>query len=151
MRREIYVESLMTAGSFAHFEIGKKLDLTRYVQEEHYNPIGDGSCGFYFFDRELDVEVFVKDDLIHSFDILLRHQDNQLFLGNESNRLHLQSCTLGDLISYLNKNNLSWKFRSILGEQSITVEYSSVLKMIFGFDCEENPPLTIISVFKDGY
>ena len=146
---DIYVESLMTGESFVHFEIGKELDLTHYVQEEHYNPIGDGSNGFYFFDRELNVEVFIKDGLIHSFDLLLRNQENEVFLGNELNRLHLKSCTLGDLISFLNKNNLIWKFRSILGEQSITLEYSSILKMIFAFDCEETQPLSLITILKE--
>jgi hypothetical protein len=134
---KVYIEELITVKSFLSIEIGNKLDLSLYAIEEYYNPIGEGGFSYYFFNKEINAEVYEKDGLIDSFVILLRNQENELYLGhNRKNILLLNNCNISDLILYLNRNNLNWKFEKILLDKSISISYLSKLKMLFYFDCE---------------
>lgn len=145
----IYIESLMTPLSFLSFEIGNKLDLSSYSIEDDYNPIGHDGAAYYFFNKEIDVELFERSGLISSFDILLKNQENDIYLGsNEKNNLLLNSCSVCDLISYLVKNKLEWKFEKIVADKSISIAYYSKLKMSFYFDCDSENSLSLIGVSK---
>jgi|688.fasta_scaffold279255_1 hypothetical protein len=144
---DIYIESFITSKSFLQFEIGEELDLSKYVIEKHYNPIGVGTNAYYFFNQNIDFELYTVKGLINSFDILLRNQSNELYLGNESNKLNLRSSTIDNFINYLNHNKLTWKFGDIISERSISIVYYSNLKMQLSFDCEINQSLSIINLF----
>jgi hypothetical protein len=133
---DIYIESFITSKSFLQFEIGEELDLSKYVIEKHYNPIGVGTNAYYFFNQNIDFELYTVKGLINSFDILLRNQSNELYLGNESNKLNLRSSTIDNFIN-----------GDIISERSISIVYYSNLKMQLSFDCEINQSLSIINLF----
>jgi hypothetical protein len=144
---DVYIESLMTPYSFLAFEIGSKLKLSSFTIEKDYNPIGDSESAYHFFNQEIDVEVFVKDGLIDSFDILLHNQEKEMYLGNKkSNRLRLNNCNFSDFMSYLKKNEIEWKFENILSDKSISIAYYSKLKMLFYFDCNSKNSLSLIHI-----
>jgi len=144
---DVYIESLMTPHSFLEFEIGSKLKLSSFTIEKDYNPLGDSGCAYHFFNQDIDVEVFVKDGLINSFDILLQNQENEVYLGNKkSNSLRLNNCNFSGFISYLNKNELGWKFENILSDKSISIAYYSKLKLLFYFDCNSKNSLSLINI-----
>ena len=146
---DVYIESLMTPNSFLQFKIGNKLDISSFVIAEDYNPIGECESAYNFFNQEIDVEVTEKNNLICSFDVLLRNQENELYLGvKEGNRLNLNKCTIDTLISYLNQNKLMWRFENILAAQSISIVYYTKLKMLFYFDFETNTSLSLIHISK---
>jgi hypothetical protein len=144
---DVYIESLITPYSFLTFEIGSKLKLSSFTIEKDYNPIGDSRSAYYFFNQDIDVEVFVRDGLIDSFDILLRNQENEVYLGTkEKNRLRLNDCSFSDFISYLNTNELEWKFENILSDKSVSIAYYSKLKMLFYFNCNSESSLSLIHI-----
>lgn len=149
---DVYIESVMTPHSFLTFEIGSKLNLSSFIIEDDYSPIGDDGSAYYFFNKEIDVEVFERNGLIDSFDILLRNQENEVYLGDkERNRLQLNNCSFSDFMSYLNNNELEWKFERILSDKSISIAYYSKLKMLFYFDCEGKNSLSLIHVSKSPF
>ncbi|MBN8786828.1 MAG: hypothetical protein J0I84_07050 [Terrimonas sp.] len=144
---DVYIESLITPNSFLGFEIGSKLKLSSFTIEKDYNPIGDSGSAYYFFNQDIDVEVTTRDGMIDSFDILLRNQEKEVYLGNkESNRLRLNNCNFPDFMSYLNKNELEWKFENILADKSISIAFYSKLKMLFCFDCDSKNSLSLIHI-----
>lgn len=147
---DVYIESLMTPHSFLTFEIGSKLNLSSFTIEDDYNPLGDDGSAYCFFNKEINVEITERNGLIDSFDILLHHQENEVYLGDkERNRLSLNKCSFSAFISYLNNNKLVWKFEKILSDKSISIAYYSKLKMLFYFDCEGENPLSLIHVSKE--
>ncbi len=146
---DVYLESLMTPHSFLTFEIGSKLNLSSFTIEDDYNPIGVNGSAYYFFNKEIDVEISERDGLIDSFDILLYNQENEVYLGNkERNHLRLNNCSFSDFMSYLNSNKLEWKFERILSDKSISIAYYTKLKMLFYFDWNGKNLLSLIHVSK---
>ena len=146
---DIYIEKLITANSFLQFTIGSQLDLSLFKVEEDYNPIRVGGVAYYFFNQEIDVEVFTKDGLIKSFDILIRNQGNQLFLGDKHARpFSLRNCTADNLSAYLNDNDLNYETKTF--EQVISVTYFGILKLTFYFDInsQKSTSLTLFSISK---
>src|SRR5690349_4616744 len=110
---DVFISSFISSSSFMQFEVGKKLDLNSYVEGIDYNRIGSGKkdLAYYFFNNKIDLEIYEKNGLVYSFDILLRNQENQLFLGQEnSSNFKLNNCKLEELISYLNNVGIKWKF-----------------------------------------
>jgi len=138
---DVYIESLMSSNSFLAFEIGTNLNLSSFTIEDDYNPVGNDGSAYYFFNKEIDIEISERDGLIHSFDILLQNQRNDLYLGDkERNRLRLNDCSFSDFMSYINISKLDWNFERILAGKSISIAYYSKLKMSFYFDCNAVPP-----------
>lgn len=119
---DVYIDKLITDNSFLQFEIGSKLNLSSFKVEEDYNVLGNGGSDYYFFGKEIDVEVTIKESLVSSFDIVLLHQENDLYLGiYDINRLNLYNCNLGNFISFMNESKSKWKFEDIMGEKSISI------------------------------
>lgn len=147
---DVYLEQHITTNSLLQFEIGKTLELDLLTISVDYNPINENSI--YFFNKEIATEVNKKNELIHSFDILIRNQANELFLGtDECNRLHLNKCTLNSFISYLNFHHLKWELEQIFYKKSIAILYYSKLKMSFCFDCDTDIHLSTIHISKEAY
>ncbi|PVD51931.1 hypothetical protein DC498_12875 [Terrimonas sp.] len=146
---DIYLENYISPDTFFQFKIGSPLDLTSFKVEIDYNPIGDNTNAYYFFDREVDVEVSTNGGIINSFDILMQNQENHLFLGDSNKRrFNLNNCNAENLKSYLKINKL--KFEINEEEQVIWIRYFQVLTITFYFDKYSNSTtkLSLIGITK---
>jgi len=147
----VFIDNFISSSSFMQFEIGKKLNLDSYIEGTDYNPIelGKNGIGYYFFDSEIDLEVYEKNGLISSFDILLRNQENILFIGQENSlNFRLNNCKLDELIFYLNSTGVQWNFYKIVSDKSIAIVYYAKLQFTLYFDFypDVTPALSLITL-----
>ncbi len=133
----VFIDNFVSLSGFMQFKIGEKINLKSYKQGIDYNIIGPGSdnLGYYFFNNVIDFELYEKNGLINSFDILLRNQENQLFMGTENScSFQLNNCKLHELLFYLNAARIQWRFFKGSSDKSIAIIFYNKLEFIFYFD-----------------
>lgn len=149
----VFIEDFTSSSSFIKFEIGKKLNLDFYKEGLDYNTIRseENGSGYYFFNSEIDFELYEQNGIVSSFDILLRNQENQLFLGKENlSNFELNNCKLDELLIYINKMDIQWRFSEILSDKSISIIFYKELQFIlyFDFNIDMASSLTLIHLSK---
>jgi hypothetical protein len=144
-----YLESLVSGKTLLSFEIGQALNFSRFENGKDYERISD-SDGYTFYNKDLQVEVTLTEGRIHSFDILLHHQDSELFMGEKNGEnINLSNCTVESFTAYLNTRHLEWNFAGFIGGKCVYIEYRTSVKWTFYFDFEESPSkLSLINVSR---
>ncbi len=109
------ITRFLLEGSIGLNSVGKPIDLTEGYNHSTIEKHSNGITVLYTWFYE-DLEISLGTTADGNVDYLVVYIDKQkssLGLVHNKSNLNLSSCTLEQFVSFLNHNNISWRFRGI--------------------------------------